>query len=56
MPRLGKNAGPSPRVNFRLPEVLHKELLRCAAEDRRDLSDYLRLLVEDHLANKRKRK
>lgn len=56
MPRLGKGKGASPRINFRLPEALYRELLKLCAEDRRDLSDYLRLVVEDHVAAKRKRK
>lgn len=37
-------------LGLRLPEALLAELAKAAEEDRRNLSDFLRLLIEDALA------
>ena len=54
MRRLGKGKGPSPRIQLRLPADLHKALERLALKDRRDLIDYIRLALADHVENKKK--
>jgi len=55
MRRLAKGEGSSPRVQLRIPEPLLKELRRLAEEDRRELSQYVRLILEDHIHAVRKR-
>ena len=40
----------------RIPDTLRVALEKAAAADRRKLSDYVRILLEDHLAGKRKRR
>ncbi|MBI4564660.1 MAG: hypothetical protein HY716_08230 [Planctomycetes bacterium] len=47
--------GESPFLRVRVPSEMLEALRRLAARDRRKLSDYVRLLIEDHLAMKRKR-
>lgn len=41
-------------VSLRLPAKLKVELEKLAEKDRRTLSDYLRLALEEHVARKRK--
>lgn len=41
-------------VGFRLPVKLKAALEKLAEKDRRPLSDYIRLALEDHVARKRK--
>ena len=40
----------------RIPDELRASLEKAAAEDRRKLSDYVRIVLEDHLAGKKKRR
>ena len=44
------------RVMVRLPDDLMRALEKAAAEDRRRLSDFVRIVLEDHLAARGKRK
>ena len=41
---------------LRLPSDMRTALEKAAAEDRRKLSDYVRIVLEDHLAGKKKRR
>jgi hypothetical protein len=41
-------------INLRVTEVAKKELERLAVEDRRSLSDYIRLQLEKLIENKKK--
>jgi hypothetical protein len=44
------------QIVVRMPIDLREALEEAAAKDRRGLSDYLRVVLEDHLAGKRKRR
>jgi hypothetical protein len=57
MTKLGKgsNKGESPFLRVRITLVMLDTLRRLAVEDRRTLSDYVRLALEDHIANVQKR-
>jgi len=48
-PRLGKK-GEAPKLVIRLSAELLKELRRQAEQDRRTVSEFTRLLIEDGLA------
>lgn len=41
-------------IGFRIPAKLKASLEKLAEKDRRPLSDYIRLVLEDHVARKRK--
>jgi len=53
---LDKGKGASPFLTVRTPRALLDALERLAASDRRTLSDYVRLVLADHVAAKRKKK
>ena len=54
-PSVGKG-GESPKLVIRLAPELLAALRRAAAEDRRTLSDYVRLVLIDHMKAKGKKK
>jgi len=54
MRRLGKGKGPSPRIQLRLPADLYRALEALALKDRRDLIDYIRLALLDHVESRKK--
>ena len=54
MKRLSKGKGPSPRIQLRLPADLYKALEGLAAKERRDLTDYIRLALLDHVEDRKK--
>jgi predicted DNA-binding protein len=41
-------------LTVRMPAKLKASLEKLAEKDRRDLSDYLRIVLEDHIARKRR--
>ncbi len=43
----------SPRIATRLPEQLHEDLERCAADEGRSVSQVLRSLVEEYVSRRR---
>ena len=45
--------GKSEALSFRLPPELKSELQKLARADRRELSVYVRLALEDHVAAKK---
>lgn len=55
MKRLSKGKGPSPRIQLRLPLALFKALEGLAAKERRDLTDYIRLALLDHVDGKQRK-
>ena len=48
-PKLKKGPGEAPKLMLRLSPGLKAELERLAREDRRTLSEYVRLVLEDHV-------
>lgn len=45
--------GESPRLILRVPSETLKALQELAAKDRRTLSDYVRLILQDHVQGKK---
>jgi predicted transcriptional regulator len=45
--------GKTESLSFRMPSELKSELQKLAAADRRELSVYVRLALEDHVAAKK---
>lgn len=45
--------GPSPRIGVRVTAELKRELTNLAKLEKRDLSEYARLILEAHIAEKK---
>lgn len=56
MGRTLSKKGATPLMCFRIPRGLQDDLRRLAKKDRRNLSDYVRLLLVDHVAAKKRKK
>lgn len=56
MKSLGKRKGISPVLTLRMPDDLLKTLREMAEKDRRSLSDYVRIVLEDHVQAKGKKR
>jgi predicted DNA-binding protein len=54
--RPGKTGNRMPSFSLRLPPELREELERLAAEDRRPLAAYVKLVLEEHVRAKEKNK
>jgi hypothetical protein len=52
----GRERALDTRLEIRISSAVKAELEKEAAKDRRPLSDYIRLALEDHIAAKRGRK
>jgi predicted DNA-binding protein len=52
MKPLSRGKGPAPIRSIRLPEKLTAALEKLAKADHRKFSDYVRLVLEDHVAKK----
>jgi len=44
------STGPSPKAFIRLPQVLKDEIEQAAREERREISDYYRVLLDEAMA------